>query len=138
MKIIPWDEFRRQQRGEYQLTVTPDQLRLGDFVCQIEALVPPIDFPKSGVRVESFTDKEWFNTRCRRVVIDLEQCLNRRVEGTNAALSVGALPQLPKSIDALRNNAISARRLANAWSVYRRMSMVRVPAHESDRPSSDP
>jgi len=124
MKIIPWDEFRRQQRGEYQLTVTPDQLRLGDFVCQIEALVPPIDFPKSGVRVESFTDKEWFNTRCRRVVIDLEQCLNRRVEGTNAALSVGALPQLPKSIDALRNNAISARRLANAWSVYRRMSLI--------------
>lgn len=124
MKIIPWDEFRRQRRGEYQLTITPDQLRIGDFVCQIEALVPPLDFPRSGIRVESFTDKEWFKTRCRRVVIDLENCLNRRVEGTDAALSVGALPELPKSIDALRNNGISARRLVDAWAVYRRLSLI--------------
>jgi len=124
MKIIPWDEFRRQQRGEYQLTITPDQLRIGDFVCQIEALTPPIDFPKSGMRVESFTDKDWFKTRCRRVIIDLEHCLNRRVEGTNAALSIGALPEIPKSLDALRNNGISARRLVDAWSVYRRLSVI--------------
>ncbi len=124
MKIIPWDEFRRQQRGEYQLTITPDQLRIGDFVCQIDALVPPLDFPKSGVRVESFTDKDWFKTRCRRVVIDLEHCLNRRVEGANAALSVGVLPELPQSIDALRNNGISARRLVDAWKIYRRMSLI--------------
>jgi response regulator RpfG family c-di-GMP phosphodiesterase len=124
MKIIPWDEFRRQQRGEYQLTITPDQLRLGDFVCQIDALVPPLDFPRGGVRVESFADKEWFKQRCRRVVVDLEHCLNRRVEGVNAALSVGVLPELPASIDALRNNGISARRLVDAWSVYRRLSLI--------------
>jgi len=124
MKIIPWDEFRRQQRGEYQLTITPDQLRIGDYVCQIEALVPPLDFPKNGVRIDSFADKDWFKKRCRRVVVDLEHCLNRRVEGVNAALSVGVLPELPQSIDALRNNGISARRLVDAWKVYRRISLI--------------
>jgi len=124
MKIIPWDEFRRQQRGEYLLTVTPDQLRLGDFVCQIEALTPPIDFPRQGVRVQSFDNKAWFQKRCRRVVIDLEHCLNRRIEGADAARAVGVLPGISGSIDALRRNGISARRLIDAWSTYRKLSVV--------------
>ncbi len=124
MKIIPWDEFRRQQQGEYLLTITPDQLRLGDFVYRIEALTPPIDFPKSGIRVETFEHKKWFETRCRRVVIDLEACTNRRVEGTEAALTIGALPKLPSTLDALRRNAITPHRLVAAWGVYRRLSLV--------------
>lgn len=124
MNIIPWDEFCRQQRGEYQLTLTPDELRLGDYVFQIDAITPPIDFPKNGVRVETFADKKWFQERCKRVVIDLEHCLNRRVDGTDAALSIGVLPEIPQTMDALRHNAITARRIVDAWAVYRRLSVI--------------
>ncbi|MEN1729734.1 MAG: HD domain-containing phosphohydrolase, partial [Pseudomonadota bacterium] len=119
MKIIPWDEFRRQQRGEYQLTIAPDGLRIGDFVIQIEALVPPIDFPKTGRRVESFADKDWYVTRCRRVVIDLEISLNRRLQGIDATLSIGVLPPIPDELDGLRRHGITAKRLVEAWPVYR-------------------
>ncbi|AKS41382.1 response regulator [Wenzhouxiangella marina] len=125
MSIISWDEFRRQQQGEYELTITPDELRIGDFIVRVDTLdgVPPIT-PR-GQRVESFDQKQLFQRHCKRVVIDLQRCLNRRTSGTEASLSsAGALPRLTGKLDALRNSEITATRLVEAWQVYRRLSLV--------------
>jgi len=125
MNIISWDEFRRQQQGSYQLTITPNDLRLGDFVSRVEALDETTTFPPQGMRIDSFKDKRWFNDNCRRVVIDLERCLNRRSDDSEANLtSIGALPPLPNELDALRARKLSARGMIEAWQIYRRVSLV--------------
>ncbi len=125
MNIISWDEFRRQQQGEYQLTITPDELRLGDFVSRVEGLEESTTFPPQGMRIDSFQGKKWFKDHCRRVVIDLERCLNRRADETQATLSTaGSLPPLPNAINALRNSKITARGMVEAWQIYRRLSLV--------------
>ncbi|MEN1727121.1 MAG: HD domain-containing phosphohydrolase, partial [Pseudomonadota bacterium] len=125
MNIISWDEFRRQQQGEYQLTITPGELRLGDFVSRVEGLEESTTFPPRGMRIDSFQDKKWFKENCRRVVIDLERCLNRRADDSDASLSsAGSLPPLPNTLDALRKRTISARGMVEAWQVYRRLSLV--------------
>ncbi len=125
MNIISWDEFRRQQQGEYQLTITPDELRLGDFVSRIEAQTDNLRFPPQGVRIDSFDQKKWFQDHCRRVMIDLERCLNRRSTGSEATLSTaGCLPEFGGAFNALRESKISASSLVDAWQVYRRLSLV--------------
>jgi len=125
MSIISWDEFRRQRQGEYQLTITPGELRLGDYVARVDSLKPDLHFPPHGVKVESFDQKQWFQTHCRRVIIDLERCLNRRATGVDAALSTaGALPRITTALDTLRKRKITSRRLVDAWQNYRRLSLV--------------
>lgn len=125
MNIVSWDEFRRQQLGEYQLTLTPNELRLGDFVSNVHGLDESTTFPEKGMRIDSFRDKDWFQENCRQVVIDLERCLNRRAEDSESTLAAaGALPPLPKKLDALREREIGARGMIEAWQVYRRISLV--------------
>lgn len=125
MNIVSWDEFRRQQHGEYQITITPHELRLGDFVSNVQGLDDSTTFPAKGMRIDSFRDKTWFQENCRQVVIDLERCQNRRAEDSESTLSAaGALPPLPKEIDALREQEIGARGMIEAWHIYRRISLV--------------
>ncbi len=125
MSIISWDEFRRQQRGEYELTITPGELRLGDFVARVDSLEAALRFPPHGVKVESFDQKQWFQKHCRRVIIDLERCLNRRATGADAALSTaGVLPPITSALDSLRKRKITSGRLVDAWQIYRRLSLV--------------
>jgi len=125
MNIVSWDKFRRQQHGEYQLTILPSELRLGDFVANVQGLDESTTFPAKGMRIDSFRDKAWFQDNCRQVVIDLERCQNRRAEDSEATLSAaGALPPMPKEFDALREHEIGARGMIEAWQVYRRVSLV--------------
>lgn len=125
MNTVSRDKVRRQQLGEYQLTLTPDELRLGDFVSDAQGLDESMTFPAEGMRIDSFRDKDWFTENCRRVVIDLERCLNRRAEDSESTLAAaGALPPLPKELDSLRDQEIGARRMLEAWQVYRRVSLV--------------
>ena len=123
MSIISWDEFVKQKKGEYELTIDPGELKLGDFVVRVEA-ANDVAFPGGGQRVETFTQKSWFRKHCRRVVIDLEQCLNRRPVGTDAAMTAGGrLPRIDGTLDALRQRRITAAGLIEAWPVYRELSL---------------
>jgi len=125
MSIVSWDEFRRQQYGEYQITITPHELRLGDFVASVQGLDESTTFPDKGMRIDSFQDKAWFQENCRQVVIDLERCQNRRAEDSESTLAAaGALPALPETLDALREQEIGARGMIEAWQVFRRLSLV--------------
>jgi response regulator RpfG family c-di-GMP phosphodiesterase len=125
MSIISWDEFVKQQKGEYELTLNPENLRLGDQVVRIDDGGRGINFPAEGRQVETFEQKEWFKRHCRRVTIDLKRCLNRRPSGTDAAFSTaGALPAIKGDMSALGRSTMSSRKLARAWSAYRQMSMV--------------
>ena len=124
MRIIPWDEYQKQKKGEYELTILPAELKLGDYVVRVEALSDRQEFPRQGRRVETFTQKLWFRNHCRRVVIDLEACLNRRPAGTDAAMMVGGpLPRIGNSLDVLRQRRITASGLVEAWPVYRDLSL---------------
>ncbi len=125
MSIISWDEFVKQQKGEYELTLSPDHLRLGDHVIGIDDGGQGIDFPADGRQVETFEQKQWFQRHCRRVTIDLKRCLNRRPSGADAAMpSAGALPPIKTDMSLLSKNTMGRRKLARAWAAYRQMSLV--------------
>ena len=125
MNIISWDEFRRQQHGEYELSITPNEIRLGDFVSHVQGLEESTTFPSTGMRIETFKDKQWFKDHCLRVVIDLKRCLNRRNEEAESGLpAAGSLPSLPAEFDLLRQSQIKARGMVEAWQIYRRLSLV--------------
>jgi response regulator RpfG family c-di-GMP phosphodiesterase len=124
VSIISWDEFLKQKKGEYELTIAPGDLKLGDFVVRVEAASENAAFPDEGQRVETFPQKMWFRNHCRRVVIDLHRCLNRQSAGTDAAMTVrGSLPRINGSLDALRQRRVSAPGLIEAWPVYRELSL---------------
>lgn len=124
MSIISWDEFVKQKQGEYELTIAPGELKLGDLVVRVEGASENVAFPKEGHRVETFTQKMWFRNHCRRVVIDLHECLNRQSAGTDAAMTLlGRLPRIGGSLDALRQRRITASGLRAAWPVYRELSL---------------
>lgn len=125
MSIISWDEFVKQQKGEYELTLGPESLRLGDHVVRIDDGGRGIEFPAEGRQVETFEQKQWFHRHCRRVTIDLKRCLNRRPSGADAAQSsAGTLPAIKGEMTALGKSALSSRKLARAWSTYRQLSLV--------------
>lgn len=125
MSIISWDEFVKQQKGEYELTLNPENLRLGDQVVRIDDGGRGIDFPAEGRNVETFEQKAWFQRHCRRVTIDLKRCLNRRPSGTDAAMSTaGTLPAIKGDLTALAKSTLNTRKLGRAWSAYRQMSLV--------------
>ncbi|MEE4329292.1 MAG: response regulator [Wenzhouxiangella sp.] len=124
MSIISWDEFQKRTEREYELTIRPGELRLGDFVVRVEAISDEVVFPEHGLRVETFVEKMWFRNHCRRVVIDLSQSINRQPTGTDGAMMIGGrLPTIAGSLDALRRRRISASGLVAAWPVYREMSL---------------
>jgi HD-GYP domain-containing protein (c-di-GMP phosphodiesterase class II)/CheY-like chemotaxis protein len=124
MSILSWDEFVRRQKGEYELTINPSDLRIGDYVVRIDAGPSVVDFPEQGRQVDTFIQKQWFKSHCRRVIIDLERCLNRRVSDADAAVTVvGRLPRIQGRLDALRQSKITARSLVRAWPVYRELSI---------------
>ncbi len=125
MSIISWDEFVKQQKGEYELTLSPESLRLGDQVVRIDDGGRGIDFPADGRQVETFEQKQWFQRHCRRVTIDLKRCLNRRPSGADAALSsAGSLPRIQTDMSLLAKSTMSLCKLARAWAAYRQMSLV--------------
>src|SRR6056297_785694 len=110
MNIVSWDEFRRQQQGEYQLTITPDELRLADFVSRVQGIEDSTTFPPHGMRIDSFKDKRWFKVHCLRVVVELERGSNRRPDDAEGVEStIGSLPPVPSDINALRKSEITAR-----------------------------
>ena len=110
MSIISWDEFVKQQKGEYELTLGPESLRLGDHVVRIDDGGRGIEFPAEGRQVETFEQKQWFHRHCRRVTIDLKRCLNRRPSGADAAQSsAGTLPAIKGEMTALGKSALSSR-----------------------------
>jgi response regulator RpfG family c-di-GMP phosphodiesterase len=125
MSIISWDEFRKQQKGEYLLTIDSADLRLGDFVISVDAGRADFNFPDAGQQVETFEQKKRLQIHCRRVVIDLQRCLNRRPSGADAALSkAAALPRISGSMNVLRERQMSARGLMDVWPVYRHLSLA--------------
>ncbi len=125
MSILSWDEFNRQHRGEYELTIDPADLRLGDYIVRIEAVDPEVRFPPAGVAVQSFEEKQWFRAQCRRVVIDLTRCLHRKGDQIAEAHSATVkMPTLPKRINALREAQMSPRGVVDAWRVYRETSLL--------------
>lgn len=124
MGIISWDEFVKQKQGEYELTVAPSELRLGDFVARIDDVGNELPFPASGQQVETFAQKQWFNEHCRRVTIDLKRCLNRQTRGVEGRISdAGILPPIGGDLDLLRKKRLTPRGLVDAWQVYRQLSL---------------
>ncbi|MCC5865339.1 MAG: response regulator [Wenzhouxiangella sp.] len=124
MSILSWDEFNKQQKGEYELTIAPSDLRLGDFVVRVDTADPDLSFPPAGMAVQSFEEKQWFRSHCRRVVIDLHRCLHRGQDASARAEAVGArLPPLPERINALRSGVMTPRGVIDAWRVYRETSL---------------
>lgn len=123
MGIISWDEFVKQKKGEYELTIAPSELKLGDFVARIDAVSLEIKFPESGQRVDTFAQKEWFQKNCRRVIIDVQRCLNRRAEdAVGRVTDAGLLPAISGDLDLLRHQRLTPRALVDAWQVYRQLS----------------
>jgi len=125
MEIISWDEFQRQKKGEYEMTITPDQLHLGDWVVRTDPDRLADDPAAPAGRVDSFDQKNWYRQHCRRVTIDLNRCLSRKVSAGDASLArIGALPAIGSGLDALRRSRITAKNLVEAWAVYRELSQV--------------
>ncbi|MFU8831366.1 MAG: HD domain-containing phosphohydrolase, partial [Wenzhouxiangella sp.] len=128
MKLISWDEFVKQEQGEYELTIDSGDLKLGDFVVRIEPIDPGQGFAPSGQPVDTFEQKQWFWGHCRRVTIDLHRCLNRRqrlnqASDRPAAPTGAARPAVPASIDGLRKSRLTPRGIVDAWRVYRELSL---------------
>ncbi len=123
MAILSWQDFVRQQRGEYELSIAPSDLRLGDFVVRAERLDSQWRLPAEGFRIDSFEQKQTLKQHCRRVTIDLSKSLNRRDHQPEIS-DKGALPALPATIDRLRGRPLSARGVVQAWQVYRELSMT--------------
>ncbi len=122
MSILSWDEYVKHKQGEYEITINPADLKLGDYVVHVEAVGPWLNFPAAGLAVETFEQKLWFRTNTRRVVIDLKRCLHRQADHAVVAAS-GTVPQLPRRIDALRRSRLEARGVVEAWRVYRELSL---------------
>ncbi len=127
MSLISWDEFVKQQQGEYELTIDSADIKLGDFVVRIEPFEQGQRFAQSGQPVDTFEQKQWFRTHCRRVTIDLHRCLNRRQRLNQASDSVAVkgttLPPVPDAMDGLRGSSLNARGVVAAWRVYRELSL---------------
>jgi len=127
MSILSWDEFVKQQKGEYELTIDSGELKLGDFVVRIEPVEAGLSFSPSGQPVDTFEQKQWFRANCRRVTIDLHRCFNRRQRLDQASDIVTARgttrPTIPDTIDGLRQSKLTARSVVGAWRVYRELSL---------------
>ncbi|MGY6588661.1 MAG: HD domain-containing phosphohydrolase [Wenzhouxiangella sp.] len=123
MSILSWQDFVRQQRGEYELSIAPSDLRLGDYVVRAERIHSEWKFPANGFRIDSFDQKQTLKEHCRRVTIDLSRSLNRRDHQPESS-DKAVLPALPATIDRLRGRALSARGVVQAWQVYRELSLA--------------
>ncbi|MGY6631928.1 MAG: HD domain-containing phosphohydrolase [Wenzhouxiangella sp.] len=123
MAILSWQDFVRQQRGEFELSIAPADLRLGDYVVRAERSDSQWRLPANGFRVDSFDHKQTLKQHCRRVTIDLSRCLNRRDHRAEAS-DKAVLPPLPATIDGLRGRPLSARGVVQAWQVYRELSLA--------------
>lgn len=122
MSIISWDEFVRQQKGEYQRAINPVDLRLGDFVVSAESDGSPFNLPPGGFLVEDFEQKKWLQGQCTQVTIDLARSLNRQ-KTVEDEITLEALPRLPDKLDALKKARITSRGVVDAWQVYRELSL---------------
>lgn len=123
MGILSWDEFVKQQKGEYELTIEPSELKLGDYVARIDDGGRDVPFSSSGQMVDTFAQKQWFQKNCRRVIIDVQRCLNRRTLDEAGRISdAGTLPALGGDLDLLRKRRLTPRGLVDAWQAYRQLS----------------
>jgi response regulator RpfG family c-di-GMP phosphodiesterase len=123
MGIISWDEFVKQKQGEYELTIEPSELKLGDYVARIDTGGKLLSFPETGQSVETFAQKQWFQQHCHRVIIDVQRSLNRRAVDQHGRVSdAGSLPAISGNLDRLRSQKLSPQGLIDTWQVYRLLS----------------
>ena len=76
VNIQSWEEFRERSIWEYELKISPADLKLGHFVRRLSIPWEKTDFPLQGMMVDSFEKKKWLQEHCDWVIIDLDRSPN--------------------------------------------------------------
>jgi putative nucleotidyltransferase with HDIG domain len=136
--ILSWEEFRERNIWEYELKISPADLKLGHFVRQLSIPWEQTDFPLQGMLVDSFEKKRWLQDHCDWVVIDLDRSPNPYRPAVYARHTPAkANKRVGQSVDLLRRSGIDRTRLSSAVKTYHKLdqqaeTLIKALSTESD------